>query len=781
MNRSYRFGEFVLDPRRRSLSYADSDVSLTPKAFDVLLFLAQNPNRVVTKDELMEAVWGDTFVEEGNLKQYISHLRKALGDNSEEPRLIVTIPRKGYQFTERVTVSDPADIAEHSRPQVGATESPKTDARSVELGSREKLGESAGTGFRLRRSFAAAGLLAVIAAAVWLYLSHRQSVRLYATDTIVLADVKNESSDPVFDDALDAALRYAMAQTPYLNILGTDKVLGTLAQLNLPATTKLTTDVARQVCGKTNSRMVVSQSISDAGNGYHLQMLALDCASGATLAKEQAVISERSEIVHQLGVTSARLRAKLGEPADSLARFSQPLEEALSPSLEALQTNAQGQKLYLAGDAEGALKLYQRTVELDSTFAVTYQAIGSAQGTLGHHDLMVASFARAYLLRNRMMEKNRLNIELIYYSNVTGELDKAYSISLQALELYPRDVFFHRNLANTLIQLGQLDRAAAAEDEMARLGPSPIHFAFAAQANIIASRFKEASSWLAQAEALKFDNLELRIQRLRLAFTEGDQSTFDRISDDEAHRPNRVVFLRERSRFEGQQGHFNSSDRLQVQASKLSSDPDEISTGLVFSALQSAEAGRAIQARKIEDQALQSKLERNRKMVMALSLARSGRIDEADRFADEVSQEAPLDTIVQKYLVPTVRAAIKLQKHDPTAAIGLLRVTVPYDLADTQSFDYMYPAYIRGLAYLESGDGRLAAAEFQKLIDNPGLCLGAVVGPMAQIQLARAQKMMGDKAASRKSYETFLNLWKSADPDIPIYQQAKAEYAKLPN
>ena len=140
MNRSYRFGEFVLDPRRRSLSYADSDVSLTPKAFDVLLFLAQNPNRVVTKDELMEAVWGDTFVEEGNLKQYISHLRKALGDNSEEPRLIVTIPRKGYQFTERVTVSDPADIAEHSRPQVGATESPKTDARSVELGSREKLG-----------------------------------------------------------------------------------------------------------------------------------------------------------------------------------------------------------------------------------------------------------------------------------------------------------------------------------------------------------------------------------------------------------------------------------------------------------------------------------------------------------------------------------------------------------------------------------------------------------------------------------------------------------------
>jgi eukaryotic-like serine/threonine-protein kinase len=781
MNSLYRFEEFVLDPRRRSLSHGDSDVSLTPKAFDVLLFLAQNPNRVVTKDELLQAVWGDTFVEEGNLKQYISHLRKALGDNSEDPRLIVTIPRRGYQFTARVMVTDPADLTQQSRPQAGVTESSTNDARSVESPVGKKVSKTAETRFRFSGWFAAVGLVTVIAAALGLYLSYRRPIRLNGTDTIVLADVENKTSDPVFDDALDTALRYAMVQTPYLNILGLDKVSGTRAQLKVPTAAKLTPDLARQVCGRTNSKMVVSQSISDAGNGYHLQMLALDCASGATLAKEQAVMRERSEIVHQLGVSAARLRAKLGEPADSLARFNQPLEEALSPSLEALQTNAQGQKLYLAGDVEGALKLYQRTVERDSTFAVNYQAMGSAHGALGHHDLMVASFARAHELRNRMMEKNRLNIELIYYSNVTGELDKAYSISLQALKLYPRDVFFHRNLANTLIQLGQLDGAAAAEDETARLGPSPIHFAFAAQANIIASRFKEASSWLAQAEALKFDNLELRIQRLRLAFVEGDQSTFDRISAGEEDRPNRIVFLRERSRFEGQQGHLNSSDRLQVQASKLSSDPDDISTGLVFSALQSAEAGRAIQARKIEDQALQSKLERNRKMVLALSLARSGRTDEANRFADEVGQDAPLDTIVQKYLVPTVRAAIKLQEHDPTAAIGLLRVTVPYDLADTQSFDYAYPAYIRGLAYLELGDGRLAAAEFQKLIDNPGLCLEAVVGPLAQIQLARAQKMMGDKTASRKSYETFLALWKNADPDIPIYQQAKAEYSRLSN
>jgi eukaryotic-like serine/threonine-protein kinase len=238
------------------------------------------------------------------------------------------------------------------------------------------------------------------------------------------------------------------------------------------------------------------------------------------------------------------------------------------------------------------------------------------------------------------------------------------------------------------------------------------------------------------------------------------------------------VFLRERSKFEAQQGHFDSADRLQPKASKLSSDPEDISA-LVLSALRNAEAGRAIQARKTQHQALQSKLDRGQRMTLALSLARSGRTDEAERLADEVSQEAPLDTTVQKYLVPTVRAAVKLQ-HDPVAAIDLLRETVQYDLAYTfQSFDHLYPAYIRGLAYLESGDGRSAAGEFQKLIDNPGLCWEYITCPVARLQLGRAQRLMGDNASARKSYEEFFSVWKDADADLPVYRQAKAEYAQL--
>jgi len=632
---------------------------------------------------------------------------------------------------------------------------------------------------RLRKWLTAGALLAVSALSVWRYEVYRHRITLAPTDTIVLADVDNRTGDPVFDDALNTALRYEMEQTPYLNLLGLDKAYATMGQLKLAPTTKITPEIARQICRKTNSKMVISDSIADAGNRYHLEIRALDCGSGATLAEESTDISARNQVVHELGATAARLRRKLGETAESLARFNQPLEKATSASLEALQIGIEGTKLYLGGNPQAALPLYQRAIELDPDLALTYEGIGSANLALYHYDLGKASYTRAYQLRDRMTEKDRLNADFLYYNDVTGELDKAYSVLLRLLELFPRDVFFHNNLAHTLLKLGQLKRAADLEDETARLEPSPLYFLWAASQNITASRFNEARSWLAQAEAFKFDSLELRIDRLRLAFIEGDRATLDRIFDGEGHGPNRVVFLRERSRFEAQQGHFDSADRLQLQASKLSSDLEDISWVLVYSARQNAEAGKLIQARKTQDQALQSKLDRNQRMVLALSLARSGRTDEAERLADEVSQEAPLDTTVQKYLVPTVRAAVKLWQHHPDAAIDLLRETVQYDLAVTDSFDYLYPAYIRGLAYLESGDGRSAAGEFQKLIDNPGLCWEFITGPLARLQLGRAERLMGDNASARKSYEEFLNIWKDADPDLPIYRQAKAEYAKL--
>jgi len=779
MSNLYRFGQFVLDPGRRTLSRADSPVSLTPKAFDVLLFLAQNPNRLVTKEELLQAVWGDTFVEEGNLTQYISHLRKALGDNGADTRLIVTIARKGYQFTPGVTVAEAADSAKHPTLQAAATETSKTDARPVGFPTKETVSKSPPPRLRLRKWFAAAALLAVIAATLWSYWRYRHRVTLSATDTIVLADTKNETSDPVFDDTLDLALRYEMEQTPYLNILGRDKVLGTLAQLNLPPTTKLTPDVARQICSQTNSRMVISQSIGDAGNGYQLRVRALDCVSGATLAKEQADIGKRDEVVHELGVAAARLRAKFGEPADSLARFNQPLEKASSGSLEALQATAQGNKLFLGSDPEGALKLFQRAVELDPNLAVAYGRVGAVNLFLGNLEASMAGYTRAYQLRDRLTEKDRLAAEMTYYSNVIGDWEKEYSSALRFSEIFPRDPAAHTNLRTAFIHLGQPGRAADEAAEIARLQPSSYYYGSAIQSIRYASRFNEAKSWLARADALKFDTLLIRRERLIAAFATRDRDTVEKILKDEEQGKYRGDFLHEHSLIEIQRGRFHSAERLRLQASQLNPKDNNADWWVLLSALEHAEVEKDVPAQGYDSKRTKTPLDRNSKLVIALTLARSGQKEEAGKLAEQVSAESPEDTLVQHYFIPTIWAATKLQQHDPAAAIELLRGTEKYDLAFTGLWDYVYPAYIRGLAYLQLGDGRSAAAQFQKLIDNRGFTVRHVIGPLARLQLGRAQKMMGDEAAARKSYEAFLDLWKDADPDVPILKQAKAEYAKL--
>jgi eukaryotic-like serine/threonine-protein kinase len=535
---------------------------------------------------------------------------------------------------------------------------------------------------RVRRAIAAATLLALVAVGIWRYDVYRHRITLSPTDTIVLADADNKTGDPVFDDALNIALRYEMQQTPYLNILGIDKAYATLAELKLPSTTKIAPDVARQICGKTNSKMVISQSIADAGNGYHLEMRALDCSSGTTLGKEQTDIPSRNEVIHELGVTSVHLRAKLGEPADSLSRFNQPLEKALSSSLEALQASAEGTKLLLAGDDAGAVKLYQRAVELDPNLAPAYEGMGAAyhvlKNGLSEASLSEASYARAYQLRDRLTEKDRLNTEINYYGNVIGDWGKEYSSLLRFLQLFPRDVFAHNKLTIASRRLGQPDRAADEAAETARLQPSAHYFGFAIKSCRLASRFIEAKSWLAKADALKFDNPEIRQERLVVLFATGDRDGVEKtLAEGEQGSTRRDVLIKN-SWIETWQGRFRSAERMHLQALENPSNGIAIA-GPSWWALENAEVGKDVQARRYLTKADRSKLGRDDKLVLALALARSGQTEEAAKLADQISAERPEDTLVQNYLAPTIQAAIKLQRHDPAAAIDLLRGTARYD------------------------------------------------------------------------------------------------------
>jgi DNA-binding winged helix-turn-helix (wHTH) protein/Flp pilus assembly protein TadD len=769
-----RFGAFELDlstGELRSTDPPDSDhpgldkaghgnkVLLREQVFQVLRMLVEREGKIVTREEIKSRLWSDDTVIDfdHSINSTIKVLRRTLGDSADNPRYIETLARRGYRLMPVIEYLDPA---------------PETAPGEIVAEAHPPRGH-------WRRVLAAGVLLAVGALSLWRYEVYRHRITLTPTDTIVLADLDNRTNDPVFDGALNAALRYGMAQTPYLNLLGLDKTSATMGQLKLPPTTKITPEIARQICSSTNSRMVIADSIADVGNRYHLEIRALDCGSGATLVKEGADISARNQVVHELGVAAIRLRRKLGEPAESLARFNQPLEKATSASLEALQTGAEGSKLFLAGNAEGALKLDQQAVELDPNFALMHERMGATYLFLGNTELSAASYTRAYQLRDRLTEKDRLNNEIDYYGRVTGDWEKEYSSVLHFLEIFPRDVLAHANLRAAFVYLGQPGRAADEAAETARLRPSPYYFGSAIQSIRFASRFSEAKSWLAEADALKLDNSLIRRERLIVAFATGDRDTVEKILKQEEQGSYREDFLDEHSSIDIQQGHFHSAERRRMEAFGQTSKATNANSWMVLSALEDAEVGKDVQARRYESKATGSPLDRNKKIVLALALARSGRTAEAGRLADQISLERPEDTLVQHYLIPTIRAAIKLQQHDPASAIDLLSGTAKYDLAFTGSFESVYPAYIRGLAYLGLGDGQSAAAQFQKLIDNPGFSVRHVIGPLARLQRGRAQKMMGDKASARKSYEEFLGLWKDADPDLPIYRQAKSEYAQL--
>ena len=781
----YRFEDFTLDPRRRTLSRADSPVLLTPKAFDLLMFLVQNPNRLVTKEELLQGVWGDTFVEEGNLTRYISHLRKALDDEADNTRLIVTIARKGYQFTARVTVAGALDIKKQTNLHVMATESVEDDPHSVEL-SREKVPESTERHLPFSKWIPATVLLAAMAAIFWLYWSSRHQLTLSATDTIVLADVTNQTSDPAFDDALNTAMRYAVGQTPYLNTLSIDKVMGTMAELNLSPTAKLTPEVARQVCLRTNSKVLITTSIADAGNGFRIGLDATDCQSGRNVARIQETVTDRKQVVYTLGVAVARLRRELGEPTPSLARFNKPLDEALSSSIEALQVGTMGYKRHLAGDFEGAISNYKRALELDQNLASTYEGLGAAYYALGEESLTASAIKRAYQLRDRMTEVSRLETEYLYFAWVTGDLDKALSVVAQSVQTFPRNIPARLNLSSCLGFLGQPDKAADEDSEVARLQPTAYNLQTWAISSLHAERLKEAQAAFDEAAARQIDSSGLRDDRIRLAFLQHDQPALEEQLNQASDKPGDYELPLSKTEVEEYHGHFRRARELIEQALRMAPGaPSERRHQISLwqsgprQSLWEAEAGDSARARQMATTALETMGDRDQAQYLALAFARAGDNEQARRMADSLDKDSPLNTLVQNYSLPTIRAAMKLNAKDPNGAIEALKPARQYELSANPSFNGLYPAYIRGLAYLQLANGRLAAAEFQKLVDHRGLVGTDVIGALAYLEMARAQRMMGDKVAAAKWYEQFLDLWEVADSDIPILKQAKAEYANL--
>jgi DNA-binding winged helix-turn-helix (wHTH) protein/tetratricopeptide (TPR) repeat protein len=793
----FQFGEFQIDARARTVRREKAIVTLNSRSFDVLLYFVQNPGRVLAREEMLKNVWPDAFVDEHSLAQSISVLRRALEEKPGDNDYIVTLPGRGYQFVSPVTVVPPESLS--VIPDVAP---PSGNASNALLLQRQTIRTSVITeekeqlslpiprrwgSVRLVAAFATAAILLVsvaILGGTWYRRSHR-APKLTERDTIVVADFDNKTGDPVFDDTLKQALTIQMEQSPFLHVLSNDKTAETLKLMNRQAGDRLSPEVAHEVCIRSNSQALLAGSIAVIGDQYLITLRATNCQNGDTLASAEAEADSRNQVLSSLSIVANKLREKLGESGTSVQKFSRPLEQVTTSSLEALQAYTQGRKLEDTRSPDAALPYYKRAVELDPNFAIGYAALSQVYGLLFDGAKQEQNLTKAYQLRDRVSLRERYKIEAQYYNDITGELEKEIVTLAGWAQSYPDDYQPHDQLSAIYLSLGQYDKAisealASNQNRPTLGGYCSLMTSFAAT-----NRLNEAKSTFQEARRNNFDGIPLRQLRFFVAFLEGDEAGMKEQDAWAMATPvAEAVQLTLHSSIEARRGRFVKAREVmrdaEVQAGRAGAMGIVDVMKIVHGPAEADVGNTDVALQFVKEVWTNHKNTDYVEATVALTFALLGNQSEAQNLIDKMNRESPLGTVVQSYTLPTIRAVVELRSNNPAKAIDLLRVTEPYELAELpMPPNALYPAYVRGLAYLQLGQGRQAAAEFQKLIDHPGVARLHHQGALARLQLGRAQAMMGDKAAALKSYQNFLTLWKDADPDIPIYQQAKAEYARL--
>jgi serine/threonine protein kinase/tetratricopeptide (TPR) repeat protein len=631
-------------------------------------------------------------------------------------------------------------------------------------------------------------LIAVIAAG--LYWRSRSATPaasnapLTQRDTVVLADFDNTTGDAVFDDALKQALGVELGQSPFLNILSERKVMQTLKLMGRPSTDRITREVAAELCLRTGSKAFILGSISNLGGQYVIGIDAIGCNNGDTLSREQEQAAGKQNVLKALDTAAFKLRTQLGESLASVQKFDVPVE-ATTPSLEALKALSLGVTTFRAkGNAE-AIPFYKRAIELDPNFAVAYASLGVVYNNLGQASLAAENLKKAYDLRDRVSEREKYRITSTYYQSATGEIEQATQVYEMWAKSYPQDRVPLANLGVMYAILGQYDKALQEIQEANSLEPNAIGYADLASCYLILGKMQEAEATVREAQKNNFAGDLLHWFIYQIAFVKQDRAEMERQVAWASGKPGiEDALLSFQSDTEGYYGRLAQArdySRRAVDAAVRSGAKESAAIWQITEALREAEMGNTALARQDEAAALKLSPGRNVKLLAALALARSGETAQAKTLADELEKTYPSETVLKVYWLPTVRAALDLNANNTTQALESLEAAAPYELGEPEQFQLgtMYPVYIRGLAYLAAHNGTDAAAQFQRILDHPGIVINFPTGVLSHLQLGRAYSMAGDNAKAKAAYQSFFDLWKGADSGIPVLQAAKAEYAKL--
>lgn len=669
--------------------------------------------------------------------------------------------------------------------RVGLAHSPsRLDHDSVRLPMPSNAESAPAIGSRWKVILPAAVALLALAAGSY-FLLHR-TPKLTDKDTIVLADFNNTTGDAVFDGTLREGLAVQLEQSPYLSLIPDARILQTLKMMGQSGDARLTPEIAREICQRTASAATLNGSIAQIGARYAVILKAVNCGRGESLGSAEAEAADKTHVLDALGKAASEIRNKLGESISTVQEYETPIQEASTSSLEALQAYSLGRKIESAGSFGSAIPVFQDAIKLDPNFAVAYAALATSYGDIGEPGLAAENAKKAYELRDRVSEREKSYIDSRYYSFATGDLEKARQVYELWAQRYPRDDVPAKDSGVISEYIGELEKALTEGEGAFRLNPSGLNASNLVGYFTSRNRFEEARSLAGEAQAKKLDSSCLRLDLYQLAF----------LRDDAAGMTQQIAWMAGQSgvediglsaaadtaAFTGQLRKARELSRQAAQSAELAEEKEAAATYEAEAGLREALFGNSAQGRERASAALHLSTGQDVQFLAALALATAGDATRAQALADDFSKRFPENTIVRFNYLPSIRAQLALVHRDASKAIDLLQSASQYELGQVGvgivEFA-LYPVYVRGEAYLVSGQGGEAVREFQKILDHRGVVLYEPIAALAHLQLGRAYALQGDAPKTRTAYQDFFALWKDADPEIPILREAKAEYAKL--
>jgi eukaryotic-like serine/threonine-protein kinase len=710
--------------------------------------------------------------------------------NPDIPSELEDVIQKALEKDRRLRYQSAVDIRTDLQRFKRDTQTGLSAVRSGQSQSADSAGAvSPSSAVRARplRWFVVAGgafLVVGLALAGWLYLTRRAKA-LTDKDTIVLGDFSNSTGDPVFDGALRQGLAVQLAQSPFLSLMSDDRIHHTLRLMEKPRDTKLTREIARDLCQRMGSKAYISGSIANLGNDYVLGLDAINCATGDSLAEEQVQAAGKEKVLDALNRAATNLRGKLGESLSSVRKFDVPMDEATTSSLEALKADTLGYQALLQKGDLAAIPFQKRAIELDPNFAEAYTTLGMDYVNLNQRELGLPYFKKAFDLRDRVTEREKFLISAMYYGLGTGQTEKAIQTDEMWSRVYPRDSHAYVNLGSLYMIVGQYQKAVDATVEGIRPDPyNGVALANLAEIYMALDEFDEARGVTDEARNRNVGSNFIQANLYALAFFQCNAAAMKQQVDWAAGKPGLEDLMlsldSDTEAFFGRLHQARELSRKAVESARLNDAKDPAALWRASAAIREALFGNADEARRaaatVVTLAAGSSDAASR---AALAYALSGDAAHAQSAADDLDRRFSQDTMVQSVWLPTIRAQVQIDRGNAPQGVELLQAATPYELGGSSPNSCLYPVYVRGEAYLSARQATAAAAEFRKILAHRGLLWNCPTGPLANLQLGRAYAMSGDTAKARAAYHDFLTLWKDADPDIPVLKQAKAEYSKL--